>query len=1375
MKPTRIIILILSFSLLLTFAFAEKPTAFPDRQKISSQRLAAGCDPATQQVDININNVRATIMNGGDMWWDLKGTAQYEIPKGSGKTSMFAGALWVGGIDAGGQLKLAAIEYRSFGVDYFPGPLDPVTVSISHDECKKFDKIYKVYRQEVQDWVNNGGTPPASVTTWPGNTKDGRVLAPFYDVNGDGIYDYTSGDYPYYDFSGKLDCKTCGDSHYKDLLYGDETFWWVYNDVGNVHGETQGVPIGIEIQAQAFAFTTNDEINNMTFYKYKIINRSSYQLNNTYIGQFADPDLGYAFDDYVGCDVERGLGYCYNGYPVDGHGEAQAYGPNPPAIGIDFFQGPLADPGDGIDNNRNCIVDEPCEDIIMSKFIYYSNGFGTPTTDPENASEYYSYMQGKWKDGSLMTYGGTGHLSGGINCDFMFPGLSDQTYGWGTGGTCQRPAQVQPEWSEYTAHTTPYDRRFLQSAGKFTLKPGAVNYLTDGVVWARPSSGDNLAAIPLLKLADDKAQALFDNCFKVPNGPDAPDLTIRELNQQLIFTISNKSNSNNYMEKYSELDPTIISPSGLHYDQYYHFQGYQVFQLKDPTVSITDIQDPDKARLVFECDIKDSVTTLINYNFDVTLNATVAVLEVSGANRGIFHTFLDTVDQFATGNSTLINHKKYYFTAIAYGFNQYKKYQENTPPTYDTLGHEQNTAAYDGQKHPYFAGRRNIQTYTAIPQMPDPNNYGEALHAGYGDAPQITRIEGQGNGGRALAFIPATVDELMTASNNYRSLHPVYKSGKGPIDIKVYDPVSVPNGQFTFRLSPVAAGQSAIDSSGWVMNGNSNSATTVVNAVTTINNMYEQTIAPWGFSLNVRQGYNPGPLGGDSVGNGFLEATLKYDDPAKPWFAGVPDFDPIFNWIRSGKTFAKQGCQDNNDYLEYNSSYSITGGFDLNQVYEKLLGGLVAPYRLCAYKTCSSSDNSSSPLPAFDNPLNFYNGINTDSKHNDLDSFSLNGGKTYVHNIYTNKMSNLQSVDIVLTSDKSRWTRCVVLEASDDSSVSEGHARKLDLRRHASVDINGNPESDMGRGWFPGYAYSLETGERLNIMFAEDSWLIADHGNDMLWNPTRNFTQPGPFTSTSQFVYGGRHYTYIMNSHYDSCNAYYNYLQAAANLTNFSNGRDTLKAKVFRDAGWVFIPLLNDPALATSIALASPYTANAPQQLLSTDATIRLRVSKAYKTYATAVSPEPAKNNNAPMYSFSTADMAASTNNPNAAQDALALINVVPNPYYAYSEYEVSALDNKVKITNLPSKCTVSIFTLSGILIRRYERSVGADQSLGGITDPATNAPLKYEASLEWDLKNTAGIPIGSGIYLIHVNVAGVGERVIKWFGIMRPLDLNTF
>ena len=118
------------------------------------------------------------------------------------------------------------------------------------------------------------------------------------------------------------------------------------------------------------------------------------------------------------------------------------------------------------------------------------------------------------------------------------------------------------------------------------------------------------------------------------------------------------------------------------------------------------------------------------------------------------------------------------------------------------------------------------------------------------------------------------------------------------------------------------------------------------------------------------------------------------------------------------------------------------------------------------------------------------------------------------------------------------------------------------------------------------------------------------------------------------------------------------------------------------------------------------------------------------------------------------------------------LINVVPNPYYGYDDYERNQLDNRIKIVNLPLKSTVTIFNMSGTMIRQFvvDKS-GIAEPRGSTSDQNTDA----KTSIDWDLKNFAGIPISGGVYLINVKADGIGERTIKWFGILRPTDLNSF
>ncbi|MCD6332337.1 MAG: hypothetical protein J7L89_03605, partial [Bacteroidales bacterium] len=154
---------------------------------------------------------------------------------------------------------------------------------------------------------------------------------------------------------------------------------------------------------------------------------------------------------------------------------------------------------------------------------------------------------------------------------------------------------------------------------------------------------------------------------------------------------------------------------------------------------------------------------------------------------------------------------------------------------------------------------------------------------------------------------------------------------------------------------------------------------------------------------------------------------------------------------------------------------------------------------------------------------------------------------------------------------------------------------------------------------------------------------------------------------------------------------------------------------------------------------------------------VRLRTVGQYSrnVWADAKPDSLALNENKPMYEFSTSEIATRRGDLPTAQAALDLIRVVPNPYYGYSAYELTQLDNYVKLINLPKTCTISIYSLNGNLIRRITKD--SDQTW-----------------LDWDIKNQYGIPIAGGVYIIHVNAPGIGEKIVKWFGAMRPQDLNS-
>ena len=1321
--------------------------------KIKKQNpKAAGCSPPTTTTYMELNNVRAMVHTAGNLWQvPNQNYSQYEVPKNSGINALFTAALWLGGTDINNQLKLAALRYRN-GQDYWTGPLSKVQAETNYENCNEYDKHFVTtqdairefnawYEAGISDQQNGTNTQselfpnykvPDIVKTWPahGDVSQGQdyYLAPFYDFNGDGHYNWQDGDFPWHDIKKT---KTCSVDR-EVSLYGDINYWWVMNDKGNIHSETGADPIGMEIRAQAFAFASNDEINNMTFYNYELINRGTQTLYNTYFGFFTDGALGDPFDDYVGCDVNRGLGYYYNGDNYDGDNSGfKGYGFSPPAVGVDFFEGPYQD-NDGIDNAFGIGDNEALNGIGygdgvidnerfgMRRFLYYSNttnGANPNQTDPINASDYYNYLRGFWKDGTKFVYGGSGHISDPdanplIPCDFMFPGTTDPL-GWGTGGV------PQPNWTEQTANNTPNDRRFVESAGPFVLKPGAVNNITVGVVWARSSGGDPFQSVESLRTADDKAQALFENCFKVLDAPHAPEMQIQELANELILTLSNPINSNNYNEAYEEYDPFIVS-SDTSVDKNYRFQGYQIFQLKDNKVGLSDMGDPAKARLVAQCDIKDNIAKIINFEFSDELNASIPVVRVNGENKGIRHSFSVKTDLFAQGSPRLVNFKKYYYMAIAYAHNNYKTYTPNDP------------LSLDGQKKRYIASRKapigEVKSIEATPHNPKPEAGGTYQNIEYGSSPQITRLDGYGNGNRSLDFTSASLDTIL--SEGYME-NPTYDFGKGPINIKVVDPLNLAAGYFECKFRDYIApttGNSA-DTASWVIYRYDKKGGALLDSADSdlaINSDNEQIIPEWGVSVQIYQEkyYFPNGLGNlASKTTDMIESSIEFSDSSKRWLRGIPDNDAYFptNWIRSGDYFAHTdiesdlyNCDPSGPTYLDPCNYEDEVGADPDQDYESVLDGTIAPHRLVGYQADYM-------------PLAYYGTFTGSSRLNASISF-------------------LPSVNIVLTSDKSKWTRCPVIELGRNATLNVGGAAPGAMRKSQSVNKFGTPDgSGTGMGWFPGYAVDLESGARLYMAFGENSFLGGENGADMIWNPTDRLV-----SNVGTPLMGGMHAIYVFSYNQKSINGFSNGFDfpayvpsdAETNGSNFLQNKwidvetnsTTAKRELYGSLTWIAYPVLEQN-----------------QSLLSTDVTLKLRINKEYKNYVAT-----GENGGKPMYSWSMDKIATEVGASDALQEVLDLINIVPNPYNAFSEYERNKIDNRVKITNLPEKCTISIYTTNGKLVKRIEK----------------DSPVTFE---DWTLTNYANIPVASGVYLIHVEVPNVGYRVLKAFIAMRMVDLQNF
>ncbi len=1366
----------ISLFLLLTTAlfyssniFAHQPPGYDKvkEDKANAKSRGADCAQGTSRYDMEINNVRATLLGSGDVWWNLQNIGLYIVPKVDPATNvpavsaLYAGAVWLGGKDPNGNLKLAAQTYRTGSrTDFWPGPLDD-DGQTTDDICKLWNKHFIVKGKEIGLHIKNYREAvatgrvydcdkiPLSIKGWPavGNPYFEEInnfalpsakkgLALFNDVDNSGTYDPCGGDYPVIDVRG---CKL--------EFYPDEMAFWIYNDNGGVHTQSAGSkPIQMEVQVQAFAYASNDELNDMTFQRYKLINKATDPIENTYFAMWVDPDLGCSSDDYIGCDTSRELMYVYNQDQLDGTSgcvctpTVPTYCSKIPIIGVDYFRGPRKPIYDLNGKPIKSLVfpyPDSSIELGMSAFTYYNRqdpAVLAATTDPQTDVEFYRYLTGKWKDGTPFTKGGSAFNIGSTDLvPYAFPDAPNNNAGW----------------SMCTAGLSIADRRTIQASGPFRLLPGAVNELIIGV----PFVADQAYPCPDIKKlqeADDIAQALFNNCFKIFDGPDAPDVDIIELDKQLILTLTNNLDpvlSNNALEQYKEIG-IKISPKEI--NNLYKFQGYKIYQTANAnSLSGPDLDDPTKARLVYQVDVKDSITSIYNWSGTPDPNFPGRVIynpikKVEGKNLGISNTFSIKEDAFAAGDKSLINHKQYYFLAVAYAYNNFAVFDEKRSV---------------GQPTPYVEGRRNRgsdgggKPYIGIPK---PINY-LTLKANYGDGPKVTRVDGTGNGGNFVDLDTATITNILNSKTSFVS-DLGYVEGKSPINVKIYNPIEVIDGDYSLTLIDKNLANDTLElGAKWKLFDTKNDSLISNN---TIDKLNEQIIAKYGFSITIGQVAETGSSPKTIFSNGAIGSEVIYLNSGKDWLTAVPNQDPT-KYVKTGR---------NESNFDKDPNQSLTN-----------MSFLFKPYQLLDY-------GGDVVTPAHVNSL----------------------ASTLV--ILPDGLSRLNNVNIVLTKDKSKWSRCVVVETAlpayyagvnslglSTQTFNNIVPQNFDVRQMPSVskeDANNdgfpdpdnekesptlslltggavNPKKDSaltGYGWFPGYAIDVVTGERLNIFFGENSAFNPEFGNyedgkkyihrDMAWNPSSQVFRNPNINLFDELYLGGQQYVYVMNTRYDSCNVLRQRIDP-----RITKQTGTRKVNQLQKITWACMPFLNPGSKMLSYK----------DGLIPNDVTIKLRVDKSYKVEDFNARTGSGVKNYYPTYNFKIGGKQADALTTQTIENELDQVQVVPNPYYGFSDYETNQFVNTVYITNLPAKSNVTIYTIDGKFIKDFKKDESKIE-LSELVDKKKvynrgTRESNLSGELAWDLKNSKGIPVSSGVYLIYVNAPGKGERVIKWFGINRQFD----
>jgi len=479
MKTTK---LFLIAAILTSFLFSQTVYSKPDvrilgneNQSFLSARLLQSSDVVIiQQVLFDPNNISTYIYNKGIFNQDLSlsNTPGLEWPRNQGTFACFTAGLCISA-KITGQLKQAMASYSG---EYAQGYVNGIGGPVYRDSTFR---VYKIKRGDNQ--YNN-----PDYAQWGNMVPFG---APFIDVNNNNQYE------PGIDTPGIRNAKQV-------------IFVCLTDGFPEEHSIGEGfgggtLPMMAQVQLTAWAYD-KQELIDIQFLKYVVINKNSNAWDSTFMGIVVDPDLGWADDDYIGCDLTRNLGYCYNGDNDDDVSQSNyAYGINPPAYGMDLFKGAV---------NKNA---SPPDTLDLTSFVYFTNtGSGGPPCENDPNGEpvgAYNMLRGLKKDCTPWYNRVTG-----LRTKFTYPGDPESNTGWtelkGSITNCNGDSINS---SNITSFNFPGDRRFILCSGadNFIMSPGDTQNIVMAQLVARGTS--NLNSVTKLKLLSDVAQNLYNTGFEV--------------------------------------------------------------------------------------------------------------------------------------------------------------------------------------------------------------------------------------------------------------------------------------------------------------------------------------------------------------------------------------------------------------------------------------------------------------------------------------------------------------------------------------------------------------------------------------------------------------------------------------------------------------------------------------------------------------------------------------------------------------------------------------------------------------------------------------------------------------------------------------------
>lgn len=376
------------------------------------------CDLPPSSYLLNGNNVTALIQNNGMLFNSTDTDAGFRVylPSADAEThTLRRASIWIGGLDPGGNMFLATGgDHGDSSVMRFkPGKINVATQMPYPGSCENFNNIWRVERDAIQrhifDFLDNGviDHPEPSLMAWPGrgnphfeayngfpfpSDTPPAMMAPFWDADGDRMYNPLRGDYP-----------SAGHFHLNYIIF-DAITWCAY----------QAYPYEIAQTAYVIRCSNDAPLNNSVIFDFAILNQSYEVMDSAYLGIHTEFEIGCYGDDYVGTALERNAYFAYNAMPPLGeakcHCDAPALCAHLPVQSVKFI------------------------DVNMDHTIAYGTTaegayFPHPMSPGFNMYELYHLLNGHWRSGYPVRASGNGFLSMAAPTDHIYtgrPGVAGQ-------------------------------------------------------------------------------------------------------------------------------------------------------------------------------------------------------------------------------------------------------------------------------------------------------------------------------------------------------------------------------------------------------------------------------------------------------------------------------------------------------------------------------------------------------------------------------------------------------------------------------------------------------------------------------------------------------------------------------------------------------------------------------------------------------------------------------------------------------------------------------------------------------------------------------------------------------------------------------------